>query len=111
MVVSGLAKDLQFYLKYHQENINHHHYFLRLESSDFIRHTIIDHALTYDPLLYAVVGFAAWHYTLEQKEGRLNDFLPYYHRSLTLLRESLAAKEPRSECTLLTTLQLATFEV
>jgi hypothetical protein len=84
---------------------------MRMESAEFVHTTILDQALTYDPLLYAVVGFAAWHYALEQADGRLNDFLKYYHRSLTLLRESLASKEKRGEGMLLTTLQLATFEV
>lgn len=109
--LSILPEDIQFYIKYHQENLNYHHYTLKSESAEFVHSTILDQALIYEPLLYAVVGFAAWHYALEQADGKLNDFLKYYHRSLTLLRESLASKKQRGEGTLLTTLQLATFEV
>jgi hypothetical protein len=109
--ISKLPEDIRFYLRYHQENLNYHHYFMRFESAEFVHTTILDQALAYEPLLYAIVGFAAWHHALKQAEGRLNDFLKYYHRSLTLLRESLASKEKRGEGMLLTTLQLATFEV
>ena len=109
--LSELSEDIQFYLSYHRQHLNYHHYFLRLESVEFVKTTLLDHALSYEPLLYAVVGFAAWHHTLGQADGKLNDFLQYYHRSLTLLRESLASKEKRGEGMLLTILQLATFEV
>jgi hypothetical protein len=109
--LSELSEDIQFYLRYHKEHLNYHHYFLRFESVEFVKTTLLDHALSYEPLLYAVVGFAAWHHTLGQADGKLNDFLQYYHRSLTLLRESLASKKKRGEGMLLTILQLATFEV
>jgi Fungal specific transcription factor domain len=109
--MARLPEDLRFFLTYHQEKINHHHYFLRQEADEFVRERIIEHALKYEPLLYAVVGFSAFHHTLHQPHGKLCDFLKYYSSSLTLLRESLASGEPHSEATLITMLQLTTFEV
>lgn len=68
-------------------------------------------ALEYEPLLYAVVAFAAYHHTLEQPQGKINDFLKYYNQSIQLLLKSLASGEKHSEATLATVLQLSTFEV
>ncbi|EED20571.1 C6 finger domain protein, putative [Talaromyces stipitatus ATCC 10500] len=105
-----LKDDVQFFLNYHQKRINHHHYSMNYTTDLFFRGTLIDLALEYEPLLYAVVGFAAYHYTLENPQGKLNDFLKFYNQSITLLRKSLASGEKHSEATLATILQLSTFE-
>lgn len=77
---------------------------------DFIHTELIDLALTYEPLLYAVVAFAAYHHTLKQPDGQITDFLSYYSKSLNLLMKSLAKGVKPTEATLLTVLQLTTFE-
>lgn len=106
-----LKDDVRHFLKYHQEKLNHHHYLLVYEADMFCRGTLLDLALEYEPLLYALVGFAAYHYTLENPQGKLFDFLKYYDRSLQLLRKSLASGVRHNEAMLATILQLSTFEV
>lgn len=71
--------------------------------------TLIESALRFEPLLYAVVGFAAYHHTLTKANGRVQDFLGYYLDSVRLLRESLGGKP--TIATIFTILQLATIEV
>jgi hypothetical protein len=105
-----LKPDLQKYLQFHQEHITHYHYILHYDFDNFFHTDLIELALTYDPLLYAVVGFAAYYYTLGQPDGKLSTFLRYYNRSLSLLRQSLQAGQPHTEATIATILQLATFE-
>jgi hypothetical protein len=106
-----LQEDMRFFLSYHQEKLSYHHYFLSEESDGFIHDSIVELALNYEPLLYAIVGFSAYHHTLRRSDGKLYDFLKYYNRSLTLLRKSLGSGEEYGEATLITILQLATFEV
>lgn len=107
---SRLSDDLRFYLDFYQQYISHEHFFLRSNSARFIHHSIIELALGYDPLLYALVGFAAYHHTL-QSGGKLYTFLKYYNKALVLLRKSLETSEEHSEATLCTVLVLTTFEV
>jgi hypothetical protein len=107
---SRLSEDLRFYLDFHQQFISHEHFFLRQSSARFINHSIIELALGYEPLLYALVGFAAYHHTL-QSGGKLYTFLKYYNKALVLLRKSLESGEEHSEATLCTVLVLTTFEV
>lgn len=106
-----LADDVMFYMNFHQEFISHEHFFLRRNSARFIQHSIIELALQYEPLLYALVGFAAYHHTLKAPDGKLYTFLKYYNRALTLLRKSLGSGEEHTEATLCTVLVLTTFEV
>lgn len=106
-----LPEDIRFFLDYHQREITHHHYMLKSRSGEFIHRAIVDLCLKYEPLLYAVVGFSAYHYCLRQPGGKLYNFLRYYNKSLTLLRKSLASTEPHSDATLITILLLTTFEV
>lgn len=106
-----LPEDLRFYLAFHQESMNYHHYFQKHESESFVRRGIVDLALQYEPLLYAVVGFAAYHHSMETATGKLSTFLQYYNKALVLLRKSLSSGEKHSEATLITVLVLATFEV
>ena len=106
-----LKSDLQFYLNYHQQNLTHHHYFLKHDPQNFIHTRYLEIAVSYEPLLYAVVGFAAFHHTLKQPEGKIEDFLSYYNRSVLLFRRSLQHSQKHTEQMLLTVLQLASFEV
>ncbi|KAL9105329.1 MAG: hypothetical protein Q9227_009474 [Pyrenula ochraceoflavens] len=107
---SHLTPSIQDLLQFHEEEISHYHYFLKTDFNDFIHTTFIDLAISYEPLLYAVAGFAAYHRTLRQPDGALKDFLTHYGSAMKLLRKSLSAGQPRTEATLLTILQLATFE-
>jgi hypothetical protein len=67
--------------------------------------------LHYEPLLYALVGLAAYHHSLHTPGGKLYTFLKYYNKALVLLRKSLGSGEEHSEATLCTVLVLTTFEV
>lgn len=107
---SHLASNLQYHLEYHQQ-LSYHHYFFRHDSGNFIHNVLIEHAISYEPLLYAIVGFAAFQETLQNRKGKIQDFLGYYNSSVTLLRKSLSDGHEHTHATLLTILQLATFEV
>lgn len=106
-----LPQDLQFFLDYHRTHLTSHHYFFRHEANHFLHSILIEHALRYDPLLYAVVGFAAFHFTVRRSNGKIQDFLGYYNKSVSLLRKSLIDNEKHTNATMMTILQLATFEV
>ena len=67
--------------------------------------------MNYEPLLYAVVGFAAFHSTLKKHNGKIQDFLGYYNKSVSLLRKSLSSGQRHTDATMMTILQLAAFEV
>lgn len=56
---SHLPHDLQRHLEYHH-HLTYHHWFFRYDITHFLRSILVEHALAYDPLLYAVVGFAAF---------------------------------------------------
>lgn len=98
-------------LDFYRKNITCHHYGWRLDADGFFHGEFLEIASTYEPLLYAVTGFAAYHHTLNNPNGKLSDFLQFYHTSVSLLRRSLDETEKHKEATLLTILQLATFEV
>ena len=108
---SHLTEDLRFYLIFHQEVLTFRHYLLRNWCDRFVHQTITELALQYEPLLYAVVGFAAYHHSVQSGSGELYSFLKYYNKALSLLRESLGSGEKHSEATLVTVLVLTTFEV
>ena len=108
---SHLSQDLQFYLEYHKTRLNYHHYFFKHDANHFLHSILVEHALQYDPLLYAVVGFAAFQLTVTRPDGKIQDFLGYYNRSVSLLRKSLVDNQKHTDATMLTILQLATFEV
>ena len=108
---SHLPPDFQFYLNYFCENITHYHYCIVQDSDDFFRTILPNIALRSEALLYAVVGFAAYHHTLQNPNGKIHEFLQYYNRSVTLLLGFLTRKEKHNLGTLLTILQLATIEV
>lgn len=106
-----LPSDVRYYLDWFRNNITCHHYCLKYDGADFMRTTLLEIAVHNDHLLYAVVGFAAYHHTLARPNGRIADFLSYYNRSVQLLRMSLQRNQRRTPATLLTILQLATIEV
>jgi hypothetical protein len=106
----NLPQDLQNYLQYFEENMTNYHYGLAVDEDDFFSTELPKVALQCEPLLNALVGFAAYHVTLRNPNGELKDFLQYYNRGVTELLKLLA----KGECNvmvLLTILQLATIEV
>lgn len=109
--LSHLPADLRLYLDYFYENITNHHYGVHKDFSDFFRTTFISLAVRSEPLLYAIVAFAAYHQTIRDPNGRLPSFLKYYNKSVTLLLGLLKNDEIHDLGTLLTVLQLATIEV
>jgi Fungal specific transcription factor domain len=108
---SHLDNELQFYLNHHRNNLTPHHYFMTHDPQDFLRTSFLDMAVKSEPLLYAVVGFSAFHYTIALSNGRIQDFLTYYNKSVSLLRLSLRKSQNHTPSTLLTILQLASIEV
>ncbi|CAI7567106.1 unnamed protein product [Penicillium glandicola] len=107
---ASLPDDLRFYLNFYQDFITTPHFSLRQGSSHFIHHSLVELALHYEPLLYALVGFSAYHHSLHSPGGKLYTFLKYYNKALILLRTSLGSGEEHSEATLCTVLVLTTFE-
>jgi hypothetical protein len=71
----------------------------------------LDAALRNEALLNAVVGFSAFQRTLHNPDGKINDFLQYYNKAVSLLLLSLKKGERHSNAMILTILQLATIEV
>jgi hypothetical protein len=108
---AGLPPSVKFYLKYHRNNLSHHHYSWKYDAGDFLKKTFLEIAINFEPLLYAVVAFAAYHYAISREDGRVKDFLDAYNKSVSALRHSLAKTDRHSLSTLLTILQLATIEV
>ncbi|KAF2151866.1 hypothetical protein K461DRAFT_227541 [Myriangium duriaei CBS 260.36] len=105
-----LPKDIRTHIKYHREHITCHHYSLKHDNSNFLKTTFLEIALSYEPLLYAITAFSAYFSTISRPDGNLQSFLSYYNKSVSLLRESLSKASRHSTATLLTILQLATFE-
>jgi hypothetical protein len=108
-----LQKDMQYYLGYFCESITHYCYGMPNDPDDFFKSILPSLAVLEgnDALLYAVVGFSAYHCTLRNPHGKIEDFLGYYNKSVTLLLSSLKRRERHNLPTLLTILQLATIEV
>jgi hypothetical protein len=98
-------------LTYYDENLTNYHYCIPHDSDNFFRYILPSAALRHEPLLNALVGFSAYHLTLQNPDGKLQNFLQYYNRSVTLLLGALKRKEKHNVATLLTILQLATIEV
>ncbi|KAA8571972.1 hypothetical protein EYC84_001913 [Monilinia fructicola] len=107
---SHLPADLQFYLNYYRQNITFLHYSLRTNHGDFLHTLLLDAALRSEPLLYAVVGFSAFQYAVEKQEGKIQDFLQYYNKAVSLLLRSLKKGVQHTTGMLLAILQLATIE-
>lgn len=88
-----------------------HHYSLKHDTSKFFKTDYLDHAMRYPPLLFAVVGYAAYFHTLEQPNARMHTFLQYYDESISRLRANMMKTKKHGLPTLLTILQLAAIEV
>ncbi|KAI9655471.1 MAG: hypothetical protein M1831_004888 [Alyxoria varia] len=112
MVASKLDDDVRFYLEYYCHHLSYYHYGFNFDGSNFLTAYLPTHALQFEPLLYAVVAYAAYHHTVADPDGTLKDFLPYYSKSLGLLRNYLAdhAQSESTVSILLTILQLAILE-
>ncbi|KAF2721947.1 hypothetical protein K431DRAFT_62442 [Polychaeton citri CBS 116435] len=106
----GLPSDIKWYLSYHRNNISHHHYGFKYDGSNFLAETFLHIAMGDEALMYAVVAFAAYFYTLSREDGSIHEFLKYYDRSVTILLSSLGKRRKLRVSTLLTILQLATIE-
>ncbi|KAL6883939.1 hypothetical protein HDV57DRAFT_436041 [Trichoderma longibrachiatum] len=107
--VPNLPLDFQNYLQYFSENMTNYHYGLAVDEDDFFTTELPQVAMQCEPLLNALVGFAAYHATLRNPNGELKEFLHYYNRGVSLLLKLLK----KGECNvhvLLTILQLATIE-
>lgn len=90
--------------------MTNYHYGLAVDEDDFFNSELPTVALQCEPLLNALVGFAAYHITLRNPNGELKDFLQYYNKGVTQLLRLLK----NGTCNvhvLLTILQLATIEV
>lgn len=109
---TDLPKDVRGYLRYHMEHLSYHHYGFRYDSGDFLKSTFLDIALHDDSqaLLYGIVAFASYHFSIAHNGSHALGFLKYYNQSILMLGQSLSRKRP-SVATLLTILQLATIEV
>lgn len=108
---SQLPGDFQHYLGWFVENMTHFHYCMGTDHDDFFKTILLHVAVRDEPLLNALVGFSAYHATLQNPNGKVRDFLQYYNKSVTLLLNFLKRKEKYNVATLLTILQLATIEV
>ncbi|UNI21720.1 hypothetical protein JDV02_007680 [Purpureocillium takamizusanense] len=107
---SHLPPDFQHHLTYYVDNITNYHYSLANDGDAFFGTIMPSLAINHEPLLYALVGFSAYHATLENPNGQLQDFLGYYNRSVTLLLDCIKRKETNNVPVLVTILQLATMD-
>ncbi|KAF2489370.1 hypothetical protein BU16DRAFT_471850 [Lophium mytilinum] len=105
-----LPQDVKFYLNFHRTKMSHHHYCFKRDHEAFLKTTFLEIAVKNEPLLYAVVGFAAYYHTLTKPDGKLDNFLKYYNKSVSLLRQSILKNRKHGLATLLTILQLASIE-
>lgn len=108
---SHLPMEYQSHLEWFSNNITFFHYSMVQDKDDFFKTIILSNAIRSEALLNAVVGFAAYHRTLQDPNGKMEDFLHYYNKSVILLLGFLKRKERHNIATLFTILQLATIEV
>lgn len=108
---SELPLEYQRHLNWFFENMNHYHYGLPLDTDDFFKTILPQAARHSEPLLNALMAFAAYHQTIQNPNGKISDFLGYYNRSIKLLLEALQSKQKYNVTTLMTILQIAQIEV
>jgi len=108
---SAMARDLQFYLNYFRDHMSVHHYSLKRDTHGFLKGDFLSWAMKFEPLKYAVAGYAAYFHTLEQPDGRMNSFLQFYNESVSRLRIAITKNKKQGLATFLTILQLASIEV
>lgn len=107
---SPTARDLQFYLNYFQNHMSVHHYSLKRDTHNFLKGELLARAMKFEPLKYAVAGYAAYFHTLSQPDGRISTFLQFYNESVSRLRLSITKNKKQGLATFLTILQLASIE-
>lgn len=103
--------DVQFYLDYFRKHMTVHHYSLKRDTHNFLKGDFLAHAMRFEPLKYAVAGYAAYFHTLSQPDGRMSTFLQFYNESVSRLRVSITKNKKQGLATFLTILQLASIEV
>jgi hypothetical protein len=108
---SSKTLDVQFYLDYFRNHITVHHYSLKRDTNDFLKGDFLTHAMKFEPLKYAVAGYAAYFHTLSQPDGRMSTFLHFYNESVSRLRSTITKNKKQGLATFLTILQLASIEV
>ncbi|KAI2624260.1 hypothetical protein GGR54DRAFT_568347 [Hypoxylon sp. NC1633] len=109
---SHLPQELQSHLAYFCEHVTHYNYGMINDLDNFFNSILPDLAVQAgnEALLNAVVGFSVYHRTVQDPNGKIQDFLRYYNKSVTLLLGCLKRREKQNIATLLTILQLATIE-
>ncbi|KAF2019313.1 hypothetical protein BU24DRAFT_116978 [Aaosphaeria arxii CBS 175.79] len=107
---ASIPQDVKFYLSYFKNHMSHHHYHLKRDSSNFLKLDFLQMAIKYEPLRYAVAGYAAYFHTLSRPDGRISHFLQYYNESVSRLRASITKNKKQGLSTFLTILQLASIE-
>jgi hypothetical protein len=110
-VHSSRTLDVNFYLDYFRKNITIHHYSLKRDTSNFLKGELLTQAMKFEPLKYAVAGYAAYFHTLSQPDGRMSTFLDFYNESVSRLRATITKNKKQGLSTFLTILQLASIEV
>ncbi len=106
-----MARDLQFYLNYFQNHITIQHYSLKRDTNNFLRGELLARAMKFEPLKYAIAGYAAYFHTISQPEGRISTFLQFYNESVSRLRVAILKNKKQGLAIFLTILQLASIEV
>ncbi|CAA9961920.1 hypothetical protein P3342_007969 [Pyrenophora teres f. teres] len=107
---STMARDLQFYLNYFKNNMSVHHYSLKRDTKGFLKGEFLNWVMKFEPLKYAVAGYAAYFHTLSQPDGRMSTFLQFYNESVSRLRTAITKNKKQGLPTFLTILQLASIE-
>ncbi|KAI0573608.1 c6 finger domain protein [Pyrenophora tritici-repentis] len=107
---SSMARDLQFYLNYFKNNMSVHHYSLKRDTKGFLKGEFLNWVMKFEPLKYAVAGYAAYFHTLSQPDGRMSTFLQFYNESVSRLRTAITKNKKQGLPTFLTILQLASIE-
>jgi hypothetical protein len=108
---SSKTLDVQFYLDYFRKHITIHHYSLKRDTQNFLKGDFLAQAMKFEPLKYAVAGYAAYFHTLSQPDGRMSTFLHFYNESVSRLRATITKNKKQGLATFLTILQLASIEV
>jgi hypothetical protein len=108
---SSKTLDVQFYLDYFRNHITIHHYSLKRDTNGFLKGDFLAQAMKFEPLKYAVAGYAAYFHTLSQPDGRMSTFLHFYNESVSRLRATITKNKKQGLATFLTILQLASIEV
>ncbi|KAL5119241.1 hypothetical protein ACEQ8H_002952 [Pleosporales sp. CAS-2024a] len=108
--VPSKTLDVHFYLDYFRNHITVHHYSLKRDTNNFLKGEFLTQALRFEPLKYAVAGYAAYFHTLSQPDGRMSTFLYFYNESVSTLRAAITKNKKQGLATFLTILQLASIE-